>query len=144
MNIIWLSIFPTGGTQLEKIELTNKAIRINTDESIPLQVKLFPINANASIRIWSENEEIATVSSMGVVKAMSPGETVVHIDVISEGGSVYNEVCHIVVANSDKPSGINSIFAEKTFTKIYNISGQKLTNPIKGINVINGKKILIK
>lgn len=42
------------------------------------------------------------------------------------------------------PNNINSIDAKSEKQVIYNLAGQRLTAPQKGINIINGKKVLIK
>ena len=45
----------------------------------------------------------------------------------------------------DNPDGIDEIKADKDGTgKIYNLAGQRLEKPQKGINILNGKKVLIK
>ena len=42
-------------------------------------------------------------------------------------------------------AGINIINSEAvTDNRYYNLNGQKLTNPVKGINIINGQKVVIK
>ena len=42
-------------------------------------------------------------------------------------------------------SGIEDIVAnEKAIVGIYNLAGQKLAAPVKGLNIINGKKYFVK
>ena len=44
-----------------------------------------------------------------------------------------------------KPTGIQGIKSENRISSvIYNLSGKKLAAPQKGINIINGKKFIIK
>ena len=40
--------------------------------------------------------------------------------------------------------GINGVAADAVSTSIYNLNGQKLSAPQKGINIIGGKKVLVK
>ena len=43
------------------------------------------------------------------------------------------------------PSGINSIMTDKNDNApVYNLSGQRLVAPKKGINIINGRKVIVK
>ena len=42
----------------------------------------------------------------------------------------------------DEANGINEMKSEKYTTAVYNLSGQRLSKPLKGINIINGKKYI--
>ena len=47
----------------------------------------------------------------------------------------------IPVNNNEDPTGVNNIRGYQN-RYIYNLAGQRLSKPVKGINIINGKKIL--
>lgn len=51
-----------------------------------------------------------------------------------------------VIKASDYVSGINSVSADsnQSGTRIYNLSGQQLSKPQKGINIIGGQKVVVK
>ena len=42
------------------------------------------------------------------------------------------------------PTGINAINRDAQNTVIYNVNGQKMNKAQKGLNIINGKKVVIK
>jgi hypothetical protein len=41
-------------------------------------------------------------------------------------------------------TGIQSVSANKAAKSIYNLAGQKMKNTQKGVNIIDGKKVLVK
>ena len=41
-------------------------------------------------------------------------------------------------------SGISSIEAENAQEAVYNLNGQRLAKPQKGLNIIGGKKVIVK
>lgn len=60
-------------------------------------------------------------------------------------GAIYGETKQIFPITVGTTSGISEIAAEKASANgIYDLQGRKLTAPIKGINIINGKKVLVK
>ena len=61
-------------------------------------------------------------------------------------GTEWNSATPIMTIGSSSPSLVDSpqIFIRQEASGIYNLSGQKLTTPQKGINIINGKKVVIK
>jgi len=75
-------------------------------------------------------------------------------------GTVAENSCYLVLTDGvqfplpekiymraeDDPNAISDVNADKkvTFIGVYNINGQEVEAPIKGINIINGKKVLVK
>ena len=51
-----------------------------------------------------------------------------------------NQVCSVVIEVN--PTGITSPLEETENGAVYNLAGQRLSKMQKGINIINGKKIL--
>ena len=49
------------------------------------------------------------------------------------------------IKESDTEDGVNTIKNEKIKENndIYNLSGQRLNKPLKGINIVNGRKVAI-
>ena len=54
--------------------------------------------------------------------------------------------CSMTTESTPKPTGIQSIkvFASETDGAIYNLSGQRVSSPSKGIYIQNGKKIILR
>lgn len=48
------------------------------------------------------------------------------------------------VVFAGETTGINSVAAEKDAEGIYNLSGQRVAQPTKGLYIVNGKKVIIK
>lgn len=65
-------------------------------------------------------------------------------------GTTTNRYRPVEIMEGNSASGINDIRYEKdvfnnsSTTKIYSITGQRISYPKKGINIINGKKVLVK
>ncbi|MBP5630089.1 MAG: hypothetical protein J6W97_00855, partial [Bacteroidaceae bacterium] len=57
---------------------------------------------------------------------------------------VGNEHMNVAQSAIDEVTGINDLNADDSNSPIYNLSGQRLSKMQKGINIRNGKKILVK
>ena len=57
---------------------------------------------------------------------------------------VSNEHLNVAQSAIDEVTGINDLNADDSNSPIYNLSGQRLSKMQKGINIRNGKKILVK
>lgn len=56
-----------------------------------------------------------------------------------------NENTISCMAVEDGPvTAIGEIAVETVNTKVFNLKGQELAKPVKGVNIINGKKVLVK
>ena len=47
-------------------------------------------------------------------------------------------------ANSSSLTAINSITEEESKTSVFSFAGERLTAPVKGLNIIDGKKVMMK
>ncbi len=55
------------------------------------------------------------------------------------------EVRNVLIDGEKDGAGISTVAADKTADKvIFNLAGQRLEKPVKGINIINGKKVVVK
>ena len=60
-------------------------------------------------------------------------------------GTTKNRDRPVEIMEGNSTSGINDVIADEDKQgQIYSISGMRLKSPQKGINIINGKKILVK
>ena len=51
---------------------------------------------------------------------------------------------HLIYYGPTIPEGINGLSLKATAKGIYNLAGQKLAVPQKGMNIIDGKKYFVK
>lgn len=61
-----------------------------------------------------------------------------------QGGQVKGFVINL---NGDLPTGVAQMDGEKLNADdaaIFNLSGQRMSKPQKGVNIVNGKKVLVK
>lgn len=68
---------------------------------------------------------------------------------VYDGGSYITPRCiyyadKLTIASSKPSSSINTVLANEDKEVIYNLQGQRLQKPQRGINIINGKKVIIK
>jgi hypothetical protein len=47
-------------------------------------------------------------------------------------------------ANSSSLTAINSITEEESKASVFSFAGERLTAPVKGLNIIDGKKVMVK
>jgi hypothetical protein len=57
------------------------------------------------------------------------------------GGNGANQ---LNVVFGDETTGIDTIAADKTAEGIYNMNGQRVAAPAKGLYIVNGKKVVLK
>ena len=109
---------------------------------------------NATYCDWSINSAAGTkADTYYIVSKRSNGTTDGSLVLLSSGSfdsysntvawaSGYSNLYYINA--TEIPSGISEtdMTAVKSATAIYNLSGQKLTAPRKGINIVNGKKVI--
>lgn len=64
--------------------------------------------------------------------------------VISDGIASASLFRIVVVGEEDLVTGIRTMYSVPIVEGVYDLSGRRLTQPHKGINIINGKKIIVK
>lgn len=124
--------------KVTSINLDKDVIEAEEGTEVQLIATYEPENATNTDFVWSSsNENIATVSQTGLVSILHSGECV--ITVATADGSVKAE-CSVSVK-----SGVTEIESEQAGEMvIYNLMGQRVKNPTKGIYIINGNKVLVK
>ena len=113
-----------------------------------------PLNAIYSdIKWYSKNDKVANVTERGVITAKSIGETDVTATIRNHSGNEYVQTYHIIVAS---PTSIENIEEEPSSTSEpvieiarYNMNGQLIQSPQKGVNIIRysdgtTKKVYVK
>ncbi len=99
--------------------------------------------ANTEISTLSETVPSVTMVATGNRNALAPHSATIELtkhDQIA-AGTIVN-----VALGSTTPTGIDEIEIDKTNATdaIFDLQGRRLSAPVKGINIINGRKVLVK
>lgn len=116
-----------------------EAISILIGQKNIILLKLNPTEAICeTISFESSNTKIVTVSERGIVTGISKGTATITVTVDDK----FTATCKVTVEES---TGINEVESQRTADDhIYSLSGQRLAAPKKGINIINGRKVIVK
>lgn len=83
--------------------------------------------------------KFAEVWSPSALPSIAIGKAYLHVPA-ANGARIRN----LSITISDGTTGINAVENEQGENVIYNLRGQRVENPTKGLYIINGKKVLIK
>ena len=61
-----------------------------------------------------------------------------------EGGNPFNFTAIVLVKNESTGVSATLMDSEKVNSEVYNLAGQRVVNPSKGLYIVNGKKVLVK
>ncbi len=106
--------------------------------TITLTPEITPANAKTTLTWTSDDPTIATVAD-GVVTGKSEGLTVIYV---TTDNGLRSKPCKLTV--TPDPSGINDLQADNNSTPVYSLSGQRLAAPRKGVNIVGGRKVVVK
>ena len=85
----------------------------------------------------SKDDKIARVKD-GVVLGLKEGTT----DIVVRTDNGLEDWCYVTVID---PSGIYDVSADESASSaVFSLSGQRLSAPRKGLNIIGGKKVMVK
>ena len=110
---------------------------VNVGSTLQLTPTIEPATAEATLTWTTDDASIAKVTSTGVVFGSKEGTAI--ITVTTDNG--LKAECFVMV---QLPSGISSVGADSEDTPFYTLSGQRLSAPRKGLNILGGKKIIVK
>ena len=115
-----------------------KNATVNVGETITLTATLTPANAVTTLTWQSDDPAIATVDANGTVTGIAEGLAIIKVSTANG----LTSTCKLTV---NPPSGIEDVNADYTNTsRVFTLSGQRLAVPKKGINIIGGKKVVLK
>ena len=123
-----------------KIELPKNA-SVYIGETIALTPTFIPADAISTLTWQSDDERIAKVSVDGVVTGITEGLTVI---TVTSANGITSNPCKVKVMPD--PSGINDVTVSGRAGNIpvYSVSGQRIVAPRKGVNIVNGKKVVVR
>ena len=129
---------------VELIPVTNitlpETAAVAVGQRIVLTPEITPADAETTLTWTSDDEGIATVNANGVVTGIAEGLAII---TVSTSNGLTSNACKVKV--EPDPSGISDIKIDaQTSTSIFSLSGQRLTAPKKGINIVGGKKKIVK
>ena len=110
---------------------------VNVGSTLQLTPTIEPATAEATLTWTTDDASIAKVTSTGVVFGSKEGTAI--ITVTTDNG--LKAECFVMVQLS---SGISSVGADSEDVPVYTLSGQRLAAPQKGINIVGGKKVIIR
>lgn len=114
-------------------------VTVVAGERIAIEPTFVPENADAELTWTSDDETIAKVDVNGVVLGVRAGATFINVE--TDNGKV--AWCKVTV--TPNPSAITDIRGDSHVpSTIYTLSGQRITAPRKGINIVGGKKVIVK
>lgn len=116
----------------------SKKETVYVGEAITLTPEITPANAETTLTWTSDDPTIATVAD-GVVTGVSEGLTVIYV---TTDNGLRSKPCKLTV--TPDPSGINDLQADNNSAPVYTLSGQRLAAPRKGVNIVGGRKVVVK
>lgn len=117
-----------------------KNATVGVGASVSLTPTFTPEGAGSELTWSVDDESIAKVDANGVVTGVSEGLTV--ITATTSNGIVSNPCKITVTRNVDAIQEVNN--DSNTVSTTYNLSGQRVATPRKGINIVGGKKVIVK
>ena len=121
------------------IELPKNAT-VTVGETITITPTITPEGAETTLTWKSDDETVARIDANGVLTGVAEGLALV---TVSTAKGLTSNACKVTV--KPDPSGISTVMIdEKAGVPIYTPSGQRLAAPRKGVNIIGGKKVIVK
>lgn len=117
-----------------------KNATVGVGASVSLTPTFTPEGAGSELTWSVDDESIAKVDANGVVTGVCEGLTV--ITATTSNGIVSNPCKITVTRNADAIQDVKK--DSNTVSRTYNVSGQRIAAPRKGINIVGGKKVIVK
>ncbi len=105
-------------------------------ETLVLTATVLPSNATDKTVTWSSSKESVATVTNGVVTAIAPGTAV-----ITAKAGDKEAICVVMVIAA---SGVDGMMADEEAPVVYDLQGRRVLNPVKGIYIVNGRKVIFK
>ena len=116
-----------------------KNVTVIIGEPLKLTPTLTPEDAETVLTWYSDDETIVRVTADGTLIGVAEGLAIV---TAKASNGITSNACKVKV---ELPSAISDVQADiKAKTPIYTVSGQRIKTLRKGINIVGGKKVVIK
>lgn len=119
------------------LTLSETALELEVEQTATLVATIEPEDATDKSIAWSSSDEaVATVDTNGTITAIATGTATI----TATCGEV-SATCHVTV-NAPVEDGVEELSTiNHHLSTIYDLQGRKLTKPVHGINLINGRKV---
>lgn len=121
-----------------------KNVTVTIGKPLTITATVIPEGAETTLTWKSDDETIVRVNGSGALTGLLTGlaEGLAIVTVSTSNGLTSN-ACKVKV--EPDPSGINDVqMAESNNAPVFTLSGQRLAAPKKGINIVGGKKMVVK
>lgn len=138
-NVVIIADLPV--VAIEAIQFEEDPIYCGVGEQKNATIKILPENAVSAELIWSSSDESVVFVDMysGDFFGLEDGEAMLTVE--TADGSV-TASARVIVGQGN---GVDSIYdSEGKQTIIYDLYGRRLSKLQSGINIVNGKKVLVK
>ena len=116
-----------------------KSATVNVGETITLTATLTPQNAATTLTWMSDDPAVATVDANGTVTGIAAGLAIIQV---TTANGLTSNPCKLTVNPS---TGIKNVNTDNSVSsQVFSLSGQRLAAPKKGINIVGGKKVIVK
>ena len=135
-------------SELKGVSYVNSSITLKEGEKSVAEVLPVPLTADyASLSWMSSDEGVAKVTERGVVTGITPGEAKITVTITSTQGVVFTAICNVTVTGMNVDAISHSIADDSSDDNhsedpVYNLQGQQVKQPRKGIFIRRGKKDL--
>lgn len=133
-------------SELKGVSCINSSITLKEGEQSVAEVLPIPLTADyASLSWMSSDEGVAKVTERGVVTGITPGEAKITVTITSTQGEVFTAICNVTVTGMIVDAISHSIADDSSDNNhsegpVYNLQGQQVKQPRKGIFIRRGKK----
>lgn len=116
-----------------------KNVTLHVGENVTLPPTITPEGAETTLTWKSDDESVVLVNADGVLTGVAEGLALV---TVTTSNGLTSNACKVKVEAD--PSGITDVQKSDNKTSVFSLSGQRLTAPRKGINIVGGKKVVVK
>ena len=117
-----------------------KSVTVTVGGTLTLMPTITPADAETTLTWKSDDESVARIDANGVLTGVAEGLALV---TVSTSNGLTSNACKVTV--EPDPSGISTVMMDgKVDAPVDSLSGQRLTAPRKGVNIIGGKKRVVK
>ena len=117
-----------------------KSVTVTVGGTLTLMPTITPADAETTLTWKSDDESVARVDANGVLAGVAEGLAIV---TVSTSNGLTSNACKVKV--EPDPSGISTVMMDgKVDAPVYSLSGQRLTAPRKGVNIVGGKKVVVR